>query len=468
MYKGEISIISIKTQFPNKVLEENEEAKYSTKQNDTNSWNVLHAFSILTVCFVFVSPWTLIPRTNSIIYQSHWFELNAYVMIFMILAVWNIELNLSTYFREKSIQSLRICLRMYVFMVSLWIVPYTIAYLIWCHFLGYNWPLPFLAYFYFVTLILFNFGIWIIFPKNLRSKIKFKKDFQMYMLYNAVAVMMTFFKEGVSLLLKTLPSYLQWIVAFLLPALKHLEKTMQFALVRKMTGGQDEASSVLLGLAVNAEYSFFISARLPAVETVTVCFIIAIDFVLQLYLTYNIVQVHNHVTDYGIEDRSVGQQKIVTKLVLAEVTEGLTPIIYALGFALAYYGPNGSILGSVRNSYWGYEKVDDVGYLFLMMLLLFGVDVFSVFVNYLILSKLTNVKLFQELCRIMKKFWLLVAVKFATKMCTWFVTKDINFGMDSTGNWDWITEDGRIQLISNSTDLSDEEKNAFLLQDAIR
>ena len=61
-----------------------------------------------------------------------------------------------------------------------------------------------------------------------------------------------------------------------------------------------------------------------------------------------------------------------------------------------------------------------------------------------------------------------MAVKFATKMCTWFATKDINFGMDSTAKWDWITEDGRIQLISNSTDLSHEEKTAFLLQDASR
>ena len=61
-----------------------------------------------------------------------------------------------------------------------------------------------------------------------------------------------------------------------------------------------------------------------------------------------------------------------------------------------------------------------------------------------------------------------MAVKFATKMCTWFATKDINFGMDSTGNWDWITDDGRVQLISNSNDLSDEEKTAFLFQDAIR
>ena len=175
MYKGGISIISIKTQSSNNELEENQEDKDRTKKDDISSRNIFHVMSILTVCFVFVSPWTLIPRTNSIIYQSHWFELNAYVMIFIILAVWNAVLNLSTYFKDKSIQSLRICLRMYVFMVSLWIVPYTIAYLIWCHFFGYNWPLPLLAYFYFVTNILFNFGIWVIFPKNLRTKIEFKK-----------------------------------------------------------------------------------------------------------------------------------------------------------------------------------------------------------------------------------------------------------------------------------------------------
>ena len=34
----------------------------------------------------------------------------------------------------------------------------------------------------------------------------------------------------------------------------------------------------------------------------------------------------------------------------------------------------------------------------------------------------------------------------------------LTFGMDLTREWEWITDNGRFQLISNSTNLSDEEK----------
>ena len=64
-----------------------------------------------------------------------------------------------------------------------------------------------------------------------------------------------------------------------------------------MSGSQDEASSVLLGLAVNVNYSSFVAVKLPGAEIMTVCFVIAVDFVIQLQLTYQIVKLQNQVTN---------------------------------------------------------------------------------------------------------------------------------------------------------------------------
>ena len=453
-----ISVISIESKGK---IEDNQKEKGVPKENYVSRWNILHVISILGFGVIFLTPWTLIPRTNSVAYQSHWFEINASVMMHIMLAVANIALNLATYFKEPLVFSFKICLRMYLLIGSMWIVPYLIGYWMWCSYFENNWPLPMLGYLFFIVQILFIFGMWIIFPQNLRKKDNIKNDIQIYKLYVAVVVMMTGFKEGLSLLLKLLPLYLQWIIALLIPILKGFELKMQSSLVRRMAGGQDEPSAVLLGLSVNAEYSFFIAARLPAVETVTVCFIIAIELLLQLHITYRIFKTHQKLVDFRIGKCNLDMQRLVSKLVLAEATEGLTPLMYALGFAMAYYGPNASILGNVKNGYWGYEKVEDIGYLFQMMLLLFGVDVLSVLINFLILSTWTNVKLFQEFSRIMKEYWLFMAIKFGFKMCNWFVLKDINFGMDSTGNWNWITDEGRYQLIGNSTDLPHEEKPCF-------
>ena len=43
-------------------------------------------------------------------------------------------------------------------------------------------------------------------------------------------------------------------------------------------------------------------------------------------------------------------------------------------------------------------------------------------------------------------------------MISMFATKDINIGMDLTGEFDWITDKGRINMINASTELSHEEK----------
>ena len=153
---------------------------------------------------------------------------------------------------------------------------------------------------------------------------------------------------------------------------------------------------------------------------------------------------------------------MISKLALAELTEGMTPIVYAVGVFMAYFGVNGTILGNVKNGYWGYRPIGDIEYLFQLMLLLFGVDVLSMLANSVILSYLTNVILFREFCRIMKKYWHFIAMRFAFKLIQMFSTKDINLGMDATGEFNWITNSGRISLINSSTDLSYDEKSLLL------
>ena len=101
-----------------------------------------------------------------------------------------------------------------------------------------------------------------------------------------------------------------------------------------------------------------------------------------------------------------------------------------------------------------------------MMLLLFGFDALCVLVNSFILSSLTDVSLLRECCRILKRYWHFISVKFTLKLILMFATKDINLGMDSTGKWNWITNEGRVRLINGSTVVSNEEK-ALLLNSSI-
>ena len=434
-------------------------------KSDVAHLNVCYFVAIFGFCAAFTSSLTLFPRHNSIFYQTKWYEFNIPMAVLLLLDACGGILDIATFFNEKSLLTFRMLLRMYMFCMTLWLVPFLMAYIIWCNLLGYNWPIPYLGYNYLINVMLFP-GVWYVFPYHLRCDKEFRKNMKMYLSYFTVVIVMMLLREGISLLFQALPLYLQWIVALLITLLKHFDKWLSSKLITRMTGGKYESSTVLLSVKINGTYSYFIAVRIFGAETMTVFFFIVIELMLQLHMTYQIIQRHNKVAvqTEKSEDRNRDKDKIVRKLVLAEMTEGITPVVFAIGFAMAYYGPNSDLLGNVKNDYWTYKKVEDAGNLFLTMLLLSAVDTFSMVINSLILIKFANISLYYEICRLVKKYWIFLAIRFGMNICGNYASNDINLGMDSTGEFQWITKEGRYQLINISKDLSKEEKMMLLLQ----
>ena len=144
MDEDKISVISVED-IPSNANQEDESKTEEEIQGDKeiSAWNMCHVFSVLTVSVVFLVPVTLIPRTNSIFYQSNWYEFNFVMMGIMPLVASNEHLNIATYFKEKSFLSFRMLLKTYSFFMVTWTIPYVIAYVIWCRYLNYNWPMPF-------------------------------------------------------------------------------------------------------------------------------------------------------------------------------------------------------------------------------------------------------------------------------------------------------------------------------------
>ena len=82
----------------------------------------------------------------------------------------------------------------------------------------------------------------------------------------------------------------------------------------------------------------------------------------------------------------------ITMLIIAELIEGLTPIIYGVGMAMAYYGPNYHLFSNVGNDYWS-TQMKSIRPLFVTMSMLFGIDTLSVLVNSFCLWKALNVNI---------------------------------------------------------------------------
>ena len=177
-------------------------------------------------------------------------------------------------------------------------------------------------------------------------------------------------------------------------------------------------------------------------------------------MTYKIIKEYRKVNHEGNKNGII-ENGLIDKLLLAEIIEGITPIIYSTCIALAFYGPNASIISNVGNTYWS-KKIENITPLFSTMFILFAVDTSSVVINFIALWKMMNVNLLHKISQVLEKNRLFFAISLAHKISAYFITSDINVGMGGTREFLWTSHDGWRSLIENSTDLSDEEKTRLL------
>ena len=102
---------------------------------------------------------------------------------------------------------------------------------------------------------------------------------------------------------------------------------------------------------------------------------------------------------------------MIEELVLTERIETLIPLSYMICFAIAYYGPNAEILGSVKMTLWHYKSVMDIGNYMKNLFILFGVDFLSLIINWIILWTTCNTNMFKIFQKIQSEFWLIMAVQ---------------------------------------------------------
>ena len=102
---------------------------------------------------------------------------------------------------------------------------------------------------------------------------------------------------------------------------------------------------------------------------------------------------------------------MMEELVLTERIETLVPLTYIMCFAIAYYGPNAEILGTVKLDLWYFKPVIDIGNYMKNLFILFVVDFMSLVINGIILQTTCNIKIFKMFQNIQREFWLVMAVQ---------------------------------------------------------
>ena len=178
-----------------------------------------------------------------------------------------------------------------------------------------------------------------------------------------------------------------------------------------------------------------------------------------------IIKEYNKPENSRNENRNSQRSTKLATLIITELIEGFTPIIYLICVAMAYYGPNDHLLTNIGSSYWG-KKIEDFSSLLTTMVILFTVDTFSVLINALCILKASKINILPEFGQIIGKYWYFIAINLGMTMNKYFASIDINLGIDPTRSFQWTTNEGWINLVNTSTGITNEEK-AELIAKAI-
>ena len=211
---------------------------------------------------------------------------------------------------------------------------------------------------------------------------------------------------------KIQPSF-QWILVVILPFQREFNIFCLYKLFQKFSEGDKIVMKSFTSIYINCGHSLFLVIAIGSIATdATVYMILVGEFLINMHSCYIIIKLHK--TKVGLlseADELESKKDIeVQMLVLCEMMETLVPLVYLGTFLIAYYGPNATILGNIRNGYWQYTVVKDVNKLISSVIQMFFIDIGSLVIGSVILWKFCSINILLRCCKIMDSYWKIVSV----------------------------------------------------------
>ena len=399
----------------------------------------LHVFTILIGCGLAMSMLTLIPRHNSIDDPTYWYEIIFPAGIGIIFYALNLILESSILMEREKMMSFWMHLKMISTYLLSWIIPFCCCYFLWTAILQYNHPMPFVGS---ICNLSSSIVAAITTPISVLSglfgKQEFKRKSNHFFRYQSLFFVDTIVKLFLSRVFKLLrETDAQCVVAILIPIAKRSTNLVFSKVIKQMVGSENERANVMMAVTVNVTYALFSSIILVGARSATIICMVVGEFLIQLNMTYQIVKLHKKVA--VLDQSGVEKRKAILRLLLAELSEGLIPLLYAISFSLAFYGPNGHLIGYVRSEYGNHNVVKDAGRTLIVMFGLFAVDTMCLFLNSIIAWIFCKINLFDEFCMVMNKYWYIMALKMISVIYQYYFFLDVNLAFDNTLKFDWIT-----------------------------
>ena len=378
-------------------------------------WYGLLAFPIMAFGVLYIFIITLIPYQNQIENPSAWYELAFLVALYPLMFTIDAIIQCYYTFKAEYMVSLLSLLRLYVPTALLGVVPYCVSMTIWLFVLEFNPPLPLTPMVLNLGVITFVSKLWL----DISAENKKKGDRKRIFLFLMSLVYLTFVYftyNGINVMKEMLPPTFEWFVAIVLPILRELHSFVGSKLLLKSKPICPDVMIFQLYMGIKCFHEFYVVLFLASVQLSTVYSILGIEFVLHIYSCYQIIVSFKKINDATVaiaSKKMVEMKKTLSRLLLDETLEVFVPFCYLVTFLTAYYGPNAFILGNIRNNYWDFVAVEDVGKTIAVGFQMFGIDVGITVFTALILNIFCKISLFDEFCKLMKTYWSWMAVRIA-------------------------------------------------------
>ena len=134
---------------------------------------------------------------------------------------------------------------------------------------------------------------------------------------------------------------------------------------------------------------------------------LGISFFINMALVYKVIRLQGKVTttDSESQEKQKKKQDTVTELILNESIEIIVPTAFIVSCYMGYYGPNKDIMGIHDCSLWHHPNVESLIDFIDPVIEMALLDSCSLIVAGGMLWWFCNVKIFEEYCKTIKKYW---------------------------------------------------------------
>ena len=283
-------------------------------------------------------------------------------------------------------------------------------YLFWTYLGGLLWPMPFQGYisgctgWYVMTITL-----WFQYPNPWRTDPCIRKKILYGILFLNVMVVAELTYKVVLEIFQFVPSDWQWTLVFLLFLVREWHSWILSYLGHKISGSQDLSVEVIAIHYAAVRHIIFLSVNLGGITTNETAFLMfGCDFITNLICCAGTMWLRSNTRS---EEKVDMKLKIIMTHIINEAVEFVMPIAYCLCFIIAYFGPNASLMGNVKNGSWQFTSVDDIDNTLRWNTIMFTIDLASTLLTFILLRCYSKINILKMFLQLQDKMWYMLAIQ---------------------------------------------------------